>query len=157
MSIDRRPIIRGLDHPAMRGARTRTGEPLGQLCLPNRPESVKLARRFVELIAKAYCVEHVAEIAALLASELATNATIHAQDAHNPLFHVAVSRIGERMRVEVHDSSARLPVARDSSAFDEDGRGLCIVRELAHDYGCYLLPRGKSTWYELITWRQASG
>jgi anti-sigma regulatory factor (Ser/Thr protein kinase) len=131
----------------------RTGEPLGNVGLPNRAESVMLARQFVELVARAYDIEHVAETAALLVSELATNVTRHARDADNPLFHVAVSRIGERMRVEVHDSSSRLPSLRRASALDEDGRGLCIVKELAHDHGVHPLPQGKSTWYELIAWR----
>ena len=155
MSIDRRPLARWLDHPAMRRTRTRAVEPLGKLGLANRPESVRLARRFVELVAEVHGVGHVAETAALLVSELATNVTRHARDASNPMFHVAVGRIGDRMRVEVHDSSPQLPIMRRFDAFDEDGRGLCIVRELAHDYGCYPLPSGKSTWYELIVWRQA--
>ena len=154
MSIDRRPLVRWLDHPALRRTRTRTaGEPLSHMGFPNRPESVRLARCFIELVAKAYGIEHVAETAALLISELVANVTKHARDTANPLFHVAVSRIGERIRVEVHDSSSQFPVVRHLDALDENGRGLHIVRELAHDYGSYPLPAGKSIWYELVAWR----
>ena len=150
MSIDR--PLRWLDHPTGRRTRSRTCDALGNMGLPNRPESVKLARCFVELVAIAHGIDHVAETAALLVSELATNVTRHARDADNPLFRIAVGRIDERLRVEVLDSSSQLPVVRHFDAFDEDGRGLCIVRELADDHGSYLLPNGKSTWFELIAW-----
>lgn len=153
MSIDRRPLVRRSDHPAVRNTRMRTGEPLGKLSLPNRPESVRPARHFVRLIAHAYGIEHVADMAVLLVSELATNVTLHVPDTQGTPFQVVVCRVGNRIRVEIHDASSQLPVMRHSDAFDEDGRGLCLVQELAHDYGVIrLTPYGKSTWYELIAW-----
>jgi anti-sigma regulatory factor (Ser/Thr protein kinase) len=151
VSIDRRSLVGWLDRPAMRRARAQTVEPLGKLSLPNRPESVRMARRFVESVAHAYGAAHISDTAALLVSELATNVTRHARDA--ALFHIAVSRMDDRIRVEVHDPSPRFAVIRHADVLAEDGRGLHIVRTLAHGNGAYSLLRGKSTWYELIAWR----
>jgi two-component sensor histidine kinase len=131
----------------------RAGVPLGNIWFPNRPESVRLTRRFVELVAKAYDIEHVAETAVLLVSELTTNVTKHVRPASNTMFQVVASRTGERMRVEVHDASSQFPVMRHSNTLDENGRGLCLIRELANDHGAYSLPCGKSTWFELVAWR----
>ncbi len=151
--MDRRPRVRRLDQPAIHETRMRVGVPLGHLRLPNRPESVRPARRFIELIANAHGIEHVTETAVLLVSELATNVTKHVRVVHNTSFQVIASRIDERVRVEIHDSSSQLPVRRHSNALDEDGRGLYLVQELAYRHGAYSLPRGKSTWFELVAWR----
>jgi anti-sigma regulatory factor (Ser/Thr protein kinase) len=140
----------------MRRARRRTDESLGTLSLPNRPESVSAARRFVELVVHAYGAAHLADTAALLVSELATNVTRHGREA--AAFRIVVSRIGDRIRVEVHDSSSQLAVMRrHPDALAEDGRGLRIVHKLAYDHDSYSLPHGKSTWYELIAWRSTQG
>jgi anti-sigma regulatory factor (Ser/Thr protein kinase) len=116
----------------------------------NRPKSAQKARRFVALVAEVYDIAHVAETAVLLVSELATNATQHAHDTNDQSFTVAVSRCGDRVRVEVRDGSPRPPAARYFDAFEENGRGLYLVKELADEYGSYALPNGKAVWFELV-------
>jgi anti-sigma regulatory factor (Ser/Thr protein kinase) len=120
------------------------------MCFPNRPESVRMARRFVELAADVYGIAHVAETAALLVSELATNATRHARGMDGDAFTVAVSQSGDRIRVEVRDLDPRLPVMRSFDVLDEDGRDLYLVKELADRYGAHAVPQGKTVWFELV-------
>jgi two-component sensor histidine kinase len=104
------------------------------------------------LVAKAYDIEPVVETAVLLVSELTTNVTKHVRGANHAKFQIVASRCGERVRVEVHDASSQFPVMRHPTTLAEDGRGLCLVRELAYDHGAYSLPSGKSTWFELVAW-----
>lgn len=157
MSLNGRSMARRLDRVIVR-SRARSDAALGRLCLPNRPESVALVRRLVVLVAEAYGVAHVGETAALLVSELATNATKHAQSVVGGCtVEVVVIRRTDRLRVEVRDQSPHLPVTRSFEAMDEDGRGLFLVEELADGYGTYRMPDGKAVWFELIAWGDAAG
>lgn len=102
-------------------------------------------------------VAHVEQTAALLVSELATNATQHAQGVAGRGVEVVVTRRDDRLRVEVRDGSQLLPVLRHSDALDEGGRGLLLVGALADGYGADALADGKSAWFELLAWGQAAG
>jgi anti-sigma regulatory factor (Ser/Thr protein kinase) len=129
--------------------------PLGELWFVNAAASVALVRRFVGLVAEAYSVAQVGETAALLVSELATNASQHAMGGG--WIEVVVSRRADRLRVEVRDGSSALPVMRCSGALDEGGRGLLLVDQLADGHGSYRLPGGKAVWFELAAWDEAAG
>jgi anti-sigma regulatory factor (Ser/Thr protein kinase) len=121
----------------------------------NAAASVAMVRRFVGLVAEAYSVAQIGETAALLVSELATNATRHA--AGGGRIEVVVSRRADRLRVEVRDGSSALPVMRCSGVLDEGGRGLLLVDQLADGHGTYRLPLGKAVWFELIAWDPSIG
>ncbi len=84
------------------------------------------------------------EAGELLVSELTTNALRHAAGP----FEVRV-RAEPRVRVEVRDSSTRLPTVRDLDATEESGRGLHIVGELARAWGTEERADGKVVWFEL--------
>ncbi len=87
-----------------------------------------------------------AEAAALLASELAANAVIHA----NSSFEVRVAEEGKAFRVEVvNDSPEMLVALREPS--DGSGRGLHIVDTLASRWGTDVMDRQKVVWFELPT------
>ena len=87
-----------------------------------------------------------AEAAALLASELAANAVIHANSA----FEVRVEQDGHVFRVEVvNDAPEMLAALREPS--DGSGRGLHIVDALASRWGTDMLDREKVVWFELPT------
>ena len=154
VSLDGRSLLRRLDRGVVR-SRSASGVPLAQMCFPNKPESVALVRRFVELVTQTHAVAHVGENATLLVSELASNTITH---AHTPgaRFHVVITRQDTRLRVEVRDSSRKLPVTRHAGVLAESGRGLFLVEQLADDHGTYPLPRGKAVWFELTAWNQAA-
>jgi anti-sigma regulatory factor (Ser/Thr protein kinase) len=113
--------------------------------LPGRPSSVPPARHFVESVLTAWGRPESAWTGALLVSELAANAALHARTE----FSVRVVDLGERIRIEVTDSSARIPRQRSYGVDATTGRGLQLVAQLAHDWGVTTQTGGKVVWAEL--------
>jgi anti-sigma regulatory factor (Ser/Thr protein kinase) len=91
-------------------------------------------------------VPELADTAELLASELVTNALVHT--AKGAVFE-AVLTPGRRLRIEVHDGTARMPGRRTPADHATSGRGLLLVEALADDWGVQLRGDGKVTWFEL--------
>lgn len=91
--------------------------------LSRDPAQVRHAR---ERARKALCDwglgEH-ADLAALVVSELVTNAICHGDGAA----WMGVSHSGGELRVEVHDDGTARPVRRQPGADDEAGRGLALI------------------------------
>ena len=84
--------------------------------------------------------------AALIATELATNAVLHAGTG----FTVVVSRRpGGTIRIAVRDASMVRPRPRRAGPLESSGRGLRLVEALATDWGADFLPDGKVIWAEL--------
>ena len=67
----------------------------------------------------------------LAASELATNALVHAQTA----FTVTLSADDRTVLLTVREDSASLPARRAPQAMDANGRGLQIVAIVSSDWG----------------------
>jgi anti-sigma regulatory factor (Ser/Thr protein kinase) len=67
----------------------------------------------------------------LVASELATNALVHAQTA----FSVTLEIADQTVLLTVRDDSLALPTRRAAQAMDPWGRGLAIVDIVSHDWG----------------------
>jgi anti-sigma regulatory factor (Ser/Thr protein kinase) len=89
-----------------------------------------------------------ADTAALLTSELVTNAVLHAR--RPPSLGVAVS--DGQLVVDVGDPDPRHPQLDWAGAYGEHGRGLAIVDALADDWGVRQTPDGgKSVWFALHT------
>ena len=109
---------------------------------PASPASIPVVRR---MVAEAVPDPVLAATAELLISEVATNAVRHAATP----FEVTIWVAPTRLRAEVVDSSATLPVLRSAGSSDERGRGLRIVDTLASAWG--VEPRGqqKAVWFEL--------
>ncbi|BFO15445.1 ATP-binding protein [Streptomyces sp. KM77-8] len=116
--------------------------------LASRPESAAIARRLVQsVILRQWGLSaKITEDAVLLASELVGNAVRH----------TGARIIGLRMRhrrgwirVEVRDPSRGLPCLLPVQELDTSGRGLFLVDKLADRWGVDLLPRGKTTWFEM--------
>lgn len=88
-----------------------------------------------------------AEIVALMASELASNAVRHARSP----FRVTVCRRAGRLRIEVADRGDGVPEMRAPRPSEATGRGLRIVDALSDAWGVTPLDDGgKSVWFELV-------
>jgi anti-sigma regulatory factor (Ser/Thr protein kinase) len=110
--------------------------------------SVPRARQFV--VESLSAIEPaVGETAALLVSELATNAVVHALSDFAVTI-VYPTRAG-RVRVEVVDGAPGEPTPLRPPPSDPHGRGLLLVATLAQAWGVEGAKRrgGKTIWFEL--------
>ena len=109
------------------------------------PESVKAARAFVRAALEGWGLGDPDGAAALLTSELATNAVVHARTGYR----LRVECRAPRLVVSVQDGSvgraARRARGRPPDA--RDGRGLMIVDELADAWGTRARGGGKEVWF----------
>ena len=110
------------------------------------PFSVVEARQLVQA-AVSGCPESVIEDAALLTSELVSNAVLHARTP----FEVLVDRANGHVRVTVVDQSPDPPSVQRPAPDEVGGRGLVLVSELSHRWGFEGSRRGKAVWFELRT------
>ncbi len=118
--------------------------------LPYSPTSVGAARRFVrDVLTHRNISEQSVETVELLASEVVTNALIHAgsRTRHGPDLTLRVGR--GVVRVEVYDRSPAVPVRLQPAPLEPSGRGMWIVDGLARDWGIDHLPTGKRVWFEV--------
>ena len=101
------------------------------------------ARRFVTETLVAWGRADLVEDAAVVVTELATNAVVHARTG----FTVAVSCHPDgSIRLAVRDDSVRPPRPRVAAPYDGSGRGLRLVEAIAGGWTADLLPRGKVVW-----------
>lgn len=104
------------------------------------------ARLFVTHWARTWGYRTLIPAAALLTSELATNAVIHAAQE----FEVEVANTGHGIHVAVTDPSGALAAMLPASAVDEHGRGLRVVDAVASSWGVDRIDgSGKAVWFEL--------
>jgi anti-sigma regulatory factor (Ser/Thr protein kinase) len=115
---------------------------------PESTASVPVARQFVADALAALAPE-VGEMAALLVSELATNAVVHATSdfAVTVLYPTATGRV----RVEVRDGVPGEPMPLRPPPTAPHGRGLLLVASLADEWGVEGTDAavGKTIWFEL--------
>ncbi|RSS00186.1 ATP-binding protein [Streptomyces sp. WAC04189] len=116
--------------------------------LPSRPESAATARRLAQVVAlrQWQLGPRVTEDTVLLVSELVGNAVRHTGAR---VFGLHMRRRPGWIRVEVRDPSRGLPCLMPVQDTDISGRGLFLVDKLSDRWGVDLLPRGKTTWFEL--------
>ncbi|MEU2434106.1 ATP-binding protein [Streptomyces sp. NPDC007861] len=116
--------------------------------LPSRPESAATARRLTQsVVLRQWALSpQVAEHATLLVSELVGNAVRHTGAR---VFGLRMLRRRGWIRVEVRDPSRGLPCLMPVHELDTSGRGLFLVDKLSDRWGVDLLPRGKTTWFEM--------
>ena len=108
--------------------------------------AVAEARAQVRELVRAWQVPVDSYVAALLTSELVTNAVTHET---NPTVMLDVTCSASGLRVEVHDSSHAMPAPADAPADAESGRGLIIVAGLADEWGFYATRDGKAVYFTL--------
>jgi anti-sigma regulatory factor (Ser/Thr protein kinase) len=115
------------------------------------PVEVSAARRFVAGTLERWHIR--ADEVALLVSELATNAVLHARSD----FEVSVCRLPSGVRVEVFDRNTRLPTPAIVPADAYSGRGLLLVQTLASAWGVESRSdEGKIIWFEVHEHQQVA-
>ncbi|WP_189764236.1 ATP-binding protein [Streptomyces xanthochromogenes] len=116
--------------------------------LPSRPESAATARRITQsVVLRQWALSPtLAEHAVLLVSELVGNAVRHTGAR---VFGLRMLRRRGWIRIEVRDPSRGLPCLMPVHELDVSGRGLFLVDKLSDRWGVDLLPRGKTTWFEM--------
>jgi anti-sigma regulatory factor (Ser/Thr protein kinase) len=113
--------------------------------LNGEPASARAARRFVADTLSDWSCGHLADDAALLVSELVTNAVIHARSD----VALRLWRTGSGIRVEIADRDPKPVVRRPADPEALGGRGLYLVDTLARDWGVRPAKPGKAVWFEL--------
>ncbi|GAA1700382.1 ATP-binding protein [Fodinicola feengrottensis] len=111
------------------------------------PQSARAARTFVAEVLSEWDDHRRVEAAALLVSELVTNAIVHGD---GPI-QLSVDRTAHHavLRVEVADHGSGLPTAQAVAADALSGRGLAIVAAVADRWGIQPTSTGKRVWFEL--------
>jgi len=112
------------------------------------PESPAVARNFVVACLRRWGLGHRVEEAALLTSELVTNAVRY---AGSPVL-VRVDQAPDGVVVAVKDPAPDIPTPRSAAPDDVTGRGLTIVSAMAADWGVEPVPDdGKYVWFRLAS------
>ncbi|WP_328768505.1 ATP-binding protein [Streptomyces sp. NBC_00286] len=116
--------------------------------LPSRPESAATARRLTQVVVLREwgLSPKITEDAVLLVSELVGNAVRHTGAR---VFGLRMRSRRGWIRIEVRDPSRGLPCLMPVRDLDVSGRGLTLVDKLSDRWGVDLLPRGKTTWFEI--------
>lgn len=109
------------------------------------PQAVAAARRFVTLVLESWGERDLLADAALITSELATNAVRHAVSP----FRTVVDRSRAGVRISIADLEPGEVAAGTADPTALAGRGVAIVEALASQWGCYPAPDGKVVWAEL--------
>ena len=128
------------------------------LMLGALPTAPSCARLHTCAILCEWGLKKLAETAALVASELVTNAVqASTETAVRPRLGLAVIyfRLLSDQRsviLEVWDESPQLPVAKQVEPDEEHGRGLVLVEALCERWGSEVVPgwNGKAVWAELL-------
>jgi PAS domain S-box-containing protein len=115
--------------------------------LPPRPSSVGEARRMIRECLREAGREDLVETAALLVSEIVTNALVH---AGTPI-DVAFSFLDGGLRVEVSDGSPHAPTRRGYGPNAGTGRGLMLLEEMVDEWGVVAEDPGKTVWFQLAS------
>jgi hypothetical protein len=122
-----------------------------RLCcvLPFRaaPAEVPLLRKAATRQLADWGLPAAADEAEPLVTELATNVVKHV-GVGAPATLVLECR-GERLRLEVHDTSRVMPLARSPQCDEECGRGLHLLASMVVDWGAVATAAGKAIWCEI--------
>lgn len=111
----------------------------------SNPAMVGAARSFVRDRLSAWDVTDTGDSAVLIASELVTNAVLHARTSVT----LRVEAQGPTVRIEVFDENPRLPVMAPCPTNATSGRGLALVTALATAWGMENRRDGKVVWAEV--------
>jgi hypothetical protein len=108
------------------------------------PTAVARARKWVTSTLTTWNLRDLEFAAELIVSELVTNAIRYGR----PPFQLRIIR-DDALICEVSDASSTAPHLRRARTFDEGGRGLLIVAQIARRWGSRQTPAGKTIWAEI--------
>ncbi len=112
--------------------------------IPDDPASCGTARKDVDRQLSRWGLQEAAFTTELVVTELIANAIRHASGP------IRLRLILDRtLIIEVSDTSSTAPHLRRATAFDEGGRGLMLVAQLAERWGARHSADGKTIWAEL--------
>lgn len=117
---------------------------------PASLHSPRQARRFVVEALKASGDNELMADAALVVTELATNAVVHARSG----FTVGVTPLSDGARVSVLDSGTREWVEKPPTLMASSGRGLGLVAAVAKGWGTVPVDTGRLVWADLTGGRR---
>ncbi|MBR7828388.1 SpoIIE family protein phosphatase [Actinospica sp. MGRD01-02] len=135
------------DDVALLIARTRAlgAERVATWSIPSDPTAVALARKGVSRRLSEWDLDDLTYSAELIASELVTNAIRYASDP------ITLRLIYDRVLIcEVSDASSTAPHLRRARDWEEGGRGLMLVAQMAHRWGTRHSLTGKTIWAEIL-------
>ncbi|MGW7645785.1 ATP-binding protein [Streptomyces bobili] len=115
---------------------------------PAEPGAVRTARAAVRGQLRGWGLDSLGDIAALLVSELVTNALRHATGPIGVRL-VRPAGLPEVLLVEVSDPVSEPPRERAARPEDESGRGLQLVASSSRRWGSRPDSPGKTVWFEL--------
>lgn len=128
--------------------------PVVRAWFPGRPSSASEARRCLRAAADGKSWNVDIDLAALLVSELVTNAVLHAR---TPVEMVVSAIADETLEVEVSDGSAQLPTPSRSATPASRGQGLHLLDALSDCWGIRATAVGKTVWFRLAPASQEGG
>ncbi|WP_051707592.1 MULTISPECIES: ATP-binding protein [unclassified Streptomyces] len=115
---------------------------------PADPGAVRSARTVVRGQLRAWGLDDLVDVTALLVSELVTNSLRHATGPIGVRL-VRSSGAAPGLLVEVSDPLPDLPRERTARLDEEGGRGLYLVASSARRWGTRPGTSGKTVWFEL--------
>jgi PAS domain S-box-containing protein len=115
--------------------------------LPNDVSAPTLGRRFIAAALDALALDIHAETAALLASELVTNALVHADGPYR----ISIESGEGVLRIGVTDGTTAGPQLSPDDMHATSGRGMRMIEALTDRWGVHLGEGGKTVWFELDT------
>jgi anti-sigma regulatory factor (Ser/Thr protein kinase) len=110
--------------------------------LAPEPSSARAARQLVAAACSDWGCSAAIPPATLVASELVTNAVVHARTQ----LQVSFSRCGHQLRLAVRDHSNRPPTPRMVGHESSEGRGMLLVEATCASWGVLLTAGGKVVW-----------
>ncbi|MET9258300.1 ATP-binding protein [Streptomyces sp. NPDC048182] len=116
---------------------------------PAAPDAVRRARSLVRGTLRGWGIDDVGDVAALLVSELVTNALRHATGPIGVRMERDPPGLDGVLLVEVSDPLPDPPRERVARPGDESGRGLYLVASSARRWGTRPGGAGKTVWFEL--------
>ncbi|MPY48778.1 ATP-binding protein [Streptomyces acidicola] len=130
------------------------GHPAYIQTFPCEPSTAEIGRKLVRDVLGVWHLDNLADVAALIISELIANAVRHTPC--NSIRLIVGRPSATRVRVGVVDRApSRLPVLSQGSEDDESGRGLLLIDGIADRWGYDLhgpdrRPWCKEVWAELF-------
>ena len=137
----------------------RSPNPYGTITCPLRPQadSVKMPTSSASLTLGNWGLSHLGDDAALVVSELVTNAIRYACHQNGHIGHIGregeypitllLLRVSAHVLLAVADQSDAIPIPREPDSTSEHGRGLYIVETYSQEWGWDPLARGgKAVW-----------